>query len=310
MLKSAEESTTSVFSCKLLTRKRGPKESVDTYAQDLRRLFYQAYPKAQQCSSETEEMGQSVLSSQFVPGLLPVIKRQEADVEGDMEQLLIQARFEEAKLKDLSELTPKAPQPRTHSPGSSQDKPQNEAPQHPRGQQERNSRPGQYYTCGSTGDIAQNCRWRASRQPEEARGRPKQLESKVAAVSVPKGAQPQAGAKEGRESVAELRRKLQEAEVEEALSGAVATLHGVTPKEGSKEGRLGPIITSVVNFEGLPVKALLDTGSPTSIASLGLAVKALAKQRPPGQDPHDWKEGTRARQPPTLQGAELWWRGN
>ena len=89
--------------------------------------------------------------------------------------------------------------------------------------------------------------------------------------------------------------------MEEALSGAVATLHGVTPNEGSKESRLGPIITSVVNFEGLPVKALLDTGSPVSIVSLGLAVKALAKQRPPGQDPHDWKEGTRARlQTPTL----------
>ena len=120
-------------------------------------------------------------------------------------------------------------------------------------------------------------------------------------MSVPKGAQPQAGAKEGRESVAELRRKLQEAEVEEALSGAVATLHGVTTKEGFKEGRLGPIITSVVNFEGLPVKALLDTGSPVSMVSLELAVRALAKQRPPGQDPHDWKEDARARlQPPTL----------
>lgn len=88
-------------------RKQGPKESVDDYAQDLRRLFYRAYPKAQQGSSEAEEMGRSVLSSQFVAGLLPEIKRKVAGVEGNVEQLLTRARFEEAKLKELPGNLPK-----------------------------------------------------------------------------------------------------------------------------------------------------------------------------------------------------------
>ena len=41
-------------------RKPKPQESVDGYAQDLRRLFHKAYPTAQQGSRETDEMGQSV----------------------------------------------------------------------------------------------------------------------------------------------------------------------------------------------------------------------------------------------------------
>ena len=49
-------------------------ESVDDYAQDLRYLFYQAYPKAQQGISEAEEMGKSVLVNQFVNGLIPELK--------------------------------------------------------------------------------------------------------------------------------------------------------------------------------------------------------------------------------------------
>ena len=45
------------------------KETVDDHAQDLHRLFYLAYPRAQQGTQEAEDMGQSVLSYQFVAGL-------------------------------------------------------------------------------------------------------------------------------------------------------------------------------------------------------------------------------------------------
>ena len=55
-------------------RKQKASESVDAYAQDLRRLFHLAYPRAQQGSQEAEDMGRSVLASQFVAGLLPDIK--------------------------------------------------------------------------------------------------------------------------------------------------------------------------------------------------------------------------------------------
>ena len=47
-------------------RKQKGNESVDAYTQDLRR--------AQQGSQEAEDMGRSVLASQFVAGLLPDVK--------------------------------------------------------------------------------------------------------------------------------------------------------------------------------------------------------------------------------------------
>ena len=50
-------------------QKQVPRESVDDYAQGLRKLFNRAYPSTQQGISETESMGRSVLAYQFVAGL-------------------------------------------------------------------------------------------------------------------------------------------------------------------------------------------------------------------------------------------------
>ena len=82
--------------------KQKPGESVDHYAQELRLLFYKAYPHAQQGTLETEKLGQSVLVNQFVTGLLGDIKANVVGIEGSFDQLLVRARFEEAKLQDLS----------------------------------------------------------------------------------------------------------------------------------------------------------------------------------------------------------------
>ena len=60
--------------------KQKPGESVDHYAQELRLLFYKAYPHAQQGTLEAEKLGQLVLVNQFVTGLLGDIK---AKVVGD-----------------------------------------------------------------------------------------------------------------------------------------------------------------------------------------------------------------------------------
>ena len=55
-------------------RKQKPQETVDAYAQDLRRLFHAAYPQTQQGTQETENMGWSVLAYQFVSELHPELK--------------------------------------------------------------------------------------------------------------------------------------------------------------------------------------------------------------------------------------------
>jgi len=62
------------------------------------------------------------------------------------------------------------------------------------------------------------------------------------------------------------------------LSETTATLHGIST--GGQEAamlNLGPTIYTEVEFEGIPVQAMLDTGSPVTIVSLKFALAALAK---------------------------------
>ena len=65
------------------------------YAQDLRRLFYLAYPQAQQGTQDAEDMGPSVLCYQFVTGLLQEIKLKLAVVEGLLARAI--ARLQRSK---------------------------------------------------------------------------------------------------------------------------------------------------------------------------------------------------------------------
>ena len=98
-----------------------------------------------------------------------------------------------------------------------------------------------------------------------------------------------------RKSVVELRRQVQEAEMEESLEKATATMHVIQPAEKQNESQLGPTLTAEVVFEGNPVRAFLDTGSPVTIVSLDFLLQSLAKQRPDGQTPTEWKEAVRRR---------------
>ena len=54
-------------------------------------------------------------------------------------------------------------------------------------------------------------------------------------------------------------------------------MHGISG--GSGQQQLGPTIWTEVQFEGSPVKALVDTGSPATIVGLKFALKVL---NPPG----------------------------
>ena len=82
-------------------RKQEASESVDSFAQELRRLLRKAYPSASRGSQEAEEMGKAVLAWHFVTGLREDIKAKLAGCDGDIEQLLVKAQFEEAKIRDL-----------------------------------------------------------------------------------------------------------------------------------------------------------------------------------------------------------------
>ena len=135
-------------------RKQESSETVDQYAQDLRRLFYRAYPKVNQGSEEAEDFGRSVLAHQFVAGLSPTLRSKVAGNEGNFEQLLIKARFEEAKMRDLPtgrdgqqgrptfRQQPSSPNPRMSSAGNRSTR------------QEVTER---CYTCNKPGHFARNC---------------------------------------------------------------------------------------------------------------------------------------------------------
>lgn len=89
--------------CRVVDLMRGApcSETVDSYAQVLNKLFYCACPIMQQGSLEAESMGWTVLTCQFMAGLLNEIKNKVAGMNGEFEQLVASAHFEGAKVKDL-----------------------------------------------------------------------------------------------------------------------------------------------------------------------------------------------------------------
>ena len=54
-------------------------------------------------------------------------------------------------------------------------------------------------------------------------------------------------------------------------------MHGVTTSDVS--GKLGPVLTLIVEVQGEPVEALIDIGSPVTIVSLEWLLQLLVKQR-------------------------------
>ena len=148
-------------------RKQGGKETVDQYAQELRRLFYKAYPRENQGSGEAEGFGRSVLAHQFVAGLLPVLRSKVAGNEGDHDQLLIKARFEEVKIRDLASTSEGIPSsgilwhqglsPNNRFSAS------NRMP--------RQDTMDRCYICNQPGHFARNCSLKGRGAPPESRGR-------------------------------------------------------------------------------------------------------------------------------------------
>ena len=299
-------------------RKQKPRETVDAYAQDLRQRFYKAYPTVQQGTRDAEEMGQLVLANQFLAGLLPELKSKVAGSEGNFEQLLTKARFEEAKLRELPGGRTDGP-PTTHpkfargpwqgSHGSvhvlQRDSP-NSNRLNFKGPPVTNpprsfGEPARCFNCNALGYIARNCP--RQRRQEEARGRnqppyPPRGEARMAAVvpgrqasSLP-GHVPQT-------TMTPPSSLQQDSVLDAALTTITATLHGLTPANQRAGLELGPTLTTEVELEGVPVQALLDTGLPATIVSLNLILELLASKRPKAQSPADWRKEVEKRLEPS-----------
>ena len=284
-------------------RKQKPGENVDMYAQELKFLFFEAYPLAQQVSAEAQDMGRSVLTNQFVSGLQTELKSRLAGKEGGFEQMLTLARFEEAKIRDLhtsghhggaSGTSKKSGGGTTRTPAGTSEPTQTSDSHVSQG-----SPTFRCYECGKRGHRARECPDRKRRE-KETPGRSEKTshnerKKPVSAIS-------QAPDEDREHRIKELRRQLQEAELDMALRKQSATMHGVTPDDAKATSvSLGPTVYADAEIEGFHVRALVDTGFPATIVSLNCLLSALAKGRPKNQTPHEWELAVKQRlKPPEI----------
>ena len=84
------------------SRRQGQKETVDDFVQELRKLHTKAYSPATRLNPEAEKVGQIVLVNQFISGLRTELQSKVVGVEGSMDELVLKARFEEAKIIELT----------------------------------------------------------------------------------------------------------------------------------------------------------------------------------------------------------------
>ena len=288
-------------------RKQSDSETVDTYAQDLRHLFHKAYPSSKRGAHEAEAIAQTVLTNQFVAGLRSNIKAKVAGTEGTFGELLTKARFEEAKVRELRSTPAKPPlslssRSNTHGQSTPRYSPTNGQSAR-REQQTRSNGPRQNpkkcYTCGSTSHLAHQCPHWERTGPVEAPGKEyRQTHGRqVAHISEDKVVVTHTDPPT--ETVAELRHKLKEAEVREAISDVCVTLHVLETGPNSKGVKLGPTPRTQVKLEGEATTALLDTGSPVTIVSLEYLLQVLARTRQPGITPEQWRATVEERLKPT-----------
>ena len=81
--------------------------------------------------------------------------------------------------------------------------------------------------------------------------------------------------------------------MEEAIEEAGGTLRLVERAQTCPSVKLGPTVFAPVEVNGVPTKALVDTGSPATTISLQFVLKVLANQWTPVQSVHHWKQCVR-----------------
>ena len=223
-------------------RKQHVSESVDAYAQELRTLFNKAYPSVQQGTREAEALGQTILTNQFVVGLLPDIKAKIVGSEGNFNQLLLQARFEEVKLRELGVIQSSSPsvsvtQNTLNIPRSTFISPQ---------QRSSGARPNvspRCYNCGSTFHYIRQCPHLVKNKNTETpgkKGNESRDSNRVSNITLAKES-PQSNCNEDGESRDDISSELDE---------IIATMHGISSDNVTGTVQLGPTLTAMIDRGG------------------------------------------------------------
>ena len=234
-----------------------PAETVDAYAQELKKLFLKAYPKF---ARDRGEEGQLVLASRFVAGLKTQLQERLTGEDGNFDQLLSKARFEEARRKELYlDRKENSSASTTHQDAAAKTVRQG----HPGGDHSKI----RCHNCGGQGHIARNC-------PLKGRAALKKAHT---------------GETEPKDSML----TAEEKELHEAIQQKSATL-GTTQVDG-QAARTGPSVRATLTVEGTRVNALVDSGSPVTIISLTFLLQVLANHKGAQQTAEEWAEATEAR---------------
>ena len=277
---------TAIQSQRFHDRRQSTKESVDEFAQELKKLFRKAYFSLTKEGTEAEAMGQTVLANQFVSGLQSELKSKVVGFEGNLEQLLVRACFEEAKLRELPSrrlTTPvvpvSAPIPTRPSSGNTNRNSVNRsfAPRNSSGEAKS------CFNCGMVGHLKKACPYSKS-GTQEALGRVTQKSTSVANLTVPSTTDN--GSK--KQNIENLRCALRKAELIAAIEECTTTVHGVVTSE-KKSDNLGLTITVSATVNGVPTEALVDTGSPVNILSLMFAMSVLSQEQKQFPSKEEWK---------------------
>jgi hypothetical protein len=262
-------------------RVQGEKESVDEFAQALRKLFNKAYSTVVRGEPEANTMGQTVLANQFISGSRTDLKSEVVGTDGNLEQLLVKARFEEAKKRELA-ASKTTPPPKKSSITPHQSAPAKStasAAQANSGTQKLDPKSKACFNCGMHDHLQRSCPYpRRQKTDREAHGRNKA--SSVARVE--QGATPLSPD----ELVEKLRRKLHEAELAAAVGDTASIIRNVVRSDGP-QSNIGPTITSKVEVGGVPTEALVVT-----IISLDFAMIVMAKERSKFASVEEWQEAT------------------
>ena len=213
-------------------------------------------------------------------GLLPDIKAKIVGSEGDFNQLLLKARFEEVKLRELGVIQSSPPVSVT------QNTPNMPRPTFiPRQQRLSGARPNvalRCYNCGSTFYLIRQCPRVVKNKNTETLGK-KGNESRhsncVSNIMLAKEF-PQSNCNEDGESRDDISSQLDE---------IIATMHGITSDYVIGRVQLGPTLTAMIEVEGEVIEALLDTGSPVTIIRLETLLQILAKKQCSSETPAEWR---------------------
>ena len=264
-------------------RQQGASETVDQFAQELRKFFNLAYAGAACEGPQAERMGQTLLKDQFVAGLRPELKRKLIEVDAGLEELILKAKFEEAKSVELTvkksqtrdTLTPKTVQ--TTGGTITASVPVTSTRSGPTSSVGTRSGKVKCFNCGMESHIVRNCPYpRKGRREEEAHG-----QRRGTTMSALVGDEDDL-----EERVRELEQRLQEARVKLAVHGRLQM------NTMSVGGQCDKSVLAEVRVNGGPTQTLIDTGSPATTVSLDYVLDLFSADKREGQTADDSRKET------------------